>query len=381
MPDRNPCLALLFQKHIQAIMMNIEDLKFNCKYFKGYIPCLPNKQKGEICDTCRSYIPVDKRILIIKLGATGDVIRTTPLVVKYKTLYPNCHITWLTHSPAVLPPDKIDEILKYDFTSVFNIRHNTYDIAINLDKEQEACLLLKEVEACEKYGYTWEDNHIALATPAAEAKLMTGLFDQVSRENKKHYLEEIFEICHLTFNDEPYLLNYDPELVHRFDYIRELAGTKKIVGLNTGCGARWKTRLWTKANWMELSRLLEKQGYFVMFIGGEAEDALNQEMAQETKIFYPGHFSLKEFIALSSLCTIVVTQVSMMMHIATALEKKLVLINNIFNSHEFYMYHRGIIIEPPSGCDCYYGITCNRAHRCMEDITPEMLAEAVRKVD
>lgn len=361
--------------------MKTEDLKFNCKYFKGTVPCLPNKQKGEICDTCKSYTPITKRILIIKLGATGDVIRTTPLVVKYRSLYPGCHITWLTHSPAVLPPEQIDEILKWDFTSVFNILHSNYDIAVNLDKEPEACALLTEVKATLKYGYVWEKNHIATATPAAEAKLMTGLFDQISKENKKHYLEEIFEICHLPFNDEPYLLNYDPELVHRFGYIRQLAGSKKIIGLNTGCGARWKTRLWTKANWIELSRLLKAQDYFVMFLGGEAEDALNREMAEESDTFYPGHFSLEEFIALSSLCTVIVTQVSMMMHIATALEKKLVLINNIFNSHEFYMYHRGIIVEPPTGCDCYYGITCKRQHRCMEDITAQMLSDAVKKID
>ena len=361
--------------------MNFNDLKFDCKYFKGYIPCLPNKLKGEICNSCKSYIPISKRILIIKLGATGDVIRTTPLIVKYKALYPNCQISWLTHSPDVLPPDAIDEILKFDFSSVYGILHTTYDIAINLDKEKEACALLTDVKATEKYGYIWEDNHIAVATPAATDKLMTGLFDQISKNNKKHYLEEIFDICHLQFNDEPYLLNYNPELVSRFEYIKDMAGNRPIVGLNTGCGARWKTRLWTKENWIVFSRMLQQKGYFVLFLGGEAEDPLNREMAEASGAFYPGYFSLPEFIALSSLCELIVTQVSMMMHIATALQKKLVLINNIFNSHEFYMYHRGIIVTPPHGCDCYYGTTCTREKRCMEDITPDMLMNAVEHLN
>jgi len=361
--------------------MKTGDVKFDCKYFKGTIPCLPNKEKGEICDSCRSYTRISKRILIIKLGATGDVIRTTPLVVKYRKLYPDCHITWLTHSPAVLPPEHIDEILSYDFKNVYNIQHSVYDIAINLDKEQEACCLLSEVEATEKYGYLWKNRHISPATPAAEAKLLTGLFDQISKANTKHYLEEIFEICHLKFEDEPYLLNYNPGIVKQFDYIRELADTKKIVGLNTGCGSRWTTRLWEKNYWEELSRMLTAKGYFVMFLGGEAEDAQNREMSAAAKAFYPGHFSLEEFIALSSLCTVIVTQVSMMMHIATALQKKLVLINNIFNRHEFYLYHRGVIVEPPTGCDCYYGTACKREHRCMQDIKPEQLLQAVLKAD
>ena len=66
--------------------------KADCLHFKGHIPCKPHKESGYHCENCPSYTPVSKRILIIKLGAIGDVIRTTPLVVKFKLLYPNCKI-------------------------------------------------------------------------------------------------------------------------------------------------------------------------------------------------------------------------------------------------------------------------------------------------
>lgn len=357
--------------------LELKDIKFDCKYFKGTVPCKPNKEKGEICPDCQSYLPIDKRILIIKLGATGDVIRTTPLVVKYRQLYPDCHITWLTHSPEVLPPDEIDEILPFDFTSVYSVLHRKFDIAVNLDKETEACSLLADVQAGEKYGYIWENNHIGVATPAAIHKLMTGLFDEYSQKNTRHYLEEIFDICHLPFHDEPYLLNYNKELVKKFSYVKEQAQGKKIIGLNTGCGARWKTRLWTPENWSSLAQMLQGKGYFPLFLGGPAEDASNREMALKAGAFYPGYFSREEFIALSSLCDLVVTQVSMMMHIATALQKPLVLLNNIFNRHEFYLYHRGIILEPTTGCDCFYGTVCKRERSCMLDITPQMVFNAI----
>ena len=83
--------------------MNIPEVKFDCKYFIGDFPCKPNKERAKVCDSCNEYTPISKRILIIKLGAIGDVIRTTPLVVKFKELYPDCHISWLTHTPAILP--------------------------------------------------------------------------------------------------------------------------------------------------------------------------------------------------------------------------------------------------------------------------------------
>jgi heptosyltransferase-2 len=37
--------------------------------------------------------------------------------------------------------------------------------------------------------------------------------------------------------------------------------------------------------------------------------------------------------------------------------------------HEFELYGRGIIIEPTSGCDCYFGNSCSREKRCMNDIS------------
>ena len=58
-----------------------------------------------------------------------------------------------------------------------------------------------------------------------------------------------------------------------------------------------------------------------------------------------------------------------MMHIALALKKQLMLFHNIFNVHEFELYDRGIIIEPISGCDCYFGNSCSREKSCMHDIS------------
>ena len=59
-------------------------LKTNCKYFPGDHPCIPNKTKGTQCDKCNEYSPVTFKILIIKLDAPGDVLRTTSLLPSLK---------------------------------------------------------------------------------------------------------------------------------------------------------------------------------------------------------------------------------------------------------------------------------------------------------
>jgi heptosyltransferase-2 len=358
--------------------MRFSEVKQDCKHFRGNIPCKPNKISGAMCSTCSEYTPISKRILIIKLGALGDVIRTTPLVVKYKELYPNGHITWLTQSPEVLPNNDIDIILKPDAFALFSLTNQSFDIAINLDKELEACMLLQHVSATEKYGYSHLDGKIVPATPAAEHKIMTGFFDDLSKKNTKSYLEEIFEICHLEFNYEPYLIRSNEVLNAKWKaHFHDLAGGKKIVGLNTGCGPRWNTRLWPTPYWEDLANELRNAGYFPVFLGGSLEHDKNELMAKNANVHYPGHFSLEEFIAITAACEIIVTQVSMMMHIATALQKELILMNNIFNAHEFELYGRGEIIQPKKACECYYGNSCKYGDSCMHDLEVNQLVSAI----
>ena len=68
-------------------------------------------------------------------------------------------------------------------------------------------MLLSHVDAKDKFGFIWKDGHIDIATDKAEHKLITGLFDHISKKNTKNYLEEIFEICHFKFNKEEYMIN------------------------------------------------------------------------------------------------------------------------------------------------------------------------------
>lgn len=359
--------------------MKTENIKFDCKYFKAYIPCKPNKLKNVSCDNCVDYKAFTKKILIIKLGAIGDVIRTTPLVTKYRELYPDCKITWLTLFPDVLPENKIDEIYKIDAISLYILANERFDIAINLDKEKEVCILLAGINAEKKYGFTWRNNHIDAENNFAEHKFLTGMFDGISKINTKNYLEEIFEICDLKFNNEEYLIKTNIEFQKKWkNKISILGKGKKIIGLNTGCGKRWLTRLWPSEYWIELIKELQKINYFPVLLGGEIEDKKNKFYSEKTGAYYPGHFSLEEFISLSSSCDIIVTQVSMMMHIATALKKQLILFNNIFNKNEFYLYGRGVIIEPDSGCDCYYGNFCKREKNCMYDLP---VAKVIDKIE
>src|SRR6478609_5039145 len=123
-----------------ADVVNGVTLNTDCIYFKGDLPCLPHKQHGYHC-TCPAYTPIQKRILIIKLGAIGDVIRTTPLLNKIRKEYTNAKVTWLTLTPAILPSSAIEEILSFELKNILYLENTSFDILINLDKDKEACAL------------------------------------------------------------------------------------------------------------------------------------------------------------------------------------------------------------------------------------------------
>jgi heptosyltransferase-1 len=60
--------------------------------------------------------PAAERILIIRLGALGDVVRTLPAAVALRSLYPGAHLTWLVEPGAmgvVDASDIVDETLVF----------------------------------------------------------------------------------------------------------------------------------------------------------------------------------------------------------------------------------------------------------------------------
>ena len=85
-------------------------------------------------------------ILIIKLGAMGDVLRTTSLVPALKEKYPNCKIDWVTKENSL-------DLLKNNshIGDIFTIEktpelEKKYDLGINFDDEESACKLATEAQ-------------------------------------------------------------------------------------------------------------------------------------------------------------------------------------------------------------------------------------------
>ncbi|MFQ6612203.1 MAG: glycosyltransferase family 9 protein [Fidelibacterota bacterium] len=337
---------------------------------------MPHKSFGVECNQdCKHYVPTNGNVLIIKLGAMGDVIRTTPLLDRICQRDPEVRIFWLTRFPEILPKS-VDWPIPFTLESITWLRSIPFKLSINLDKDPEACAILDQCQSFEKAGFGLTNGMPGPINKSAEQKFLTGISDEYSRKNKKHYLEEIFEICGWNFDGEHYQLP-EPCTNRR---IEDYHPQEKVIGLNTGCGSRWKTRLWPEKYWIELSRLLLSKGFRPILLGGPDEDEKNARIASTTGADYLGVFPILEFIGLMEKCELVVSAVTMAMHIAIGLNKPLVLFNNIFNPCEFYFYQDSIILSPSKHCDCFYLPECLHGESCMKDLSVKSVFEAVEKL-
>lgn len=351
--------------------MKIEDVKTDCRYFRGSVPCEVNKTYGSNCSDCNEYEKSGKKILIIKLGAAGDVIRTTPLLHPLRRIFPNSKIFWLTHYPRFVPLTSFpnaDIVLRYDTGSIQYLTAMSFDLVINLDKDPEAIGLMNNLNSRAKSGFVLKDGYCYPADKNAEHKFLTGIDDKYSKQNTKSYVQEIFEICGFSYRGERYVIDQEDGN----EVWLPLEGKRGVIGLNTGSGERWKTRLWKDENWIELSKMLTGGGFEVILLGGDPEHKRNQHISESSDAKYFGVFDLGNFVNIVNKCDIVVSQVTMCMHLAIALGKKLVLMNNIFNKNEFELFGNGIVIEPEKDCRCYFRSDCrNDEYYCMDHISSE----------
>jgi len=353
----------------------ISHLKIDCLHFRGDRPCGPHTRSGSTCE-CGEYSPIHKRGVIVKLGAAGDVLRTTPLLRAVREHMPNTHITFVTHSPELIPVEAA-EAVRPASTVLERLRLDEWNFCWNLDKDMDACVIAEIVRTEDRKGFILHKGIPYPANDAAWHKYATGVDDAYSKSNRLSYVQEIFDIVGLPFRGEEYWLN--SPIPEDRDIAEKLFPGDEWIGLNTGAGHRWPTRLWPEDRWINLVKLLQGNGYMPLILGGPEEKALNERLSLATGCPHSGLQSLGVFNAIIHKCRLVVTSVTQAMHLAIGARRPLVLFNNIFNPHEFELYGRGQIIQPDNACDCFYSPVCKTGRNCMSEISPQRVFQAIRE--
>jgi heptosyltransferase-2 len=298
-----------------------------------------------------------RQILIIKTGATGDVVRTSVLLHIFK----NDEITWITaeKNKSVLPdrfPALRQVIAIEDVSSCKLLKGKVFDWIFSLDDDIESAKLASSL-FCKKLTGVFYDKKGQKMEYTDDGAVWFDL-SLISRYNKetadrmkyeavKSVQEYLYEMAGHTFTGEEYLI---PEEI--------IANpSPKLIGIENRAGARWPTKCWN--GYEKLAQKLEEKGYKVCFFKERA--------------------NMRDFMRDIAACSLIITGDTLSMHLALALKIPTVAIFTCTTPHEIYDYGRMEKVISPFLWEAFYKTTY--IPEAVESITQEMIWDAIEKVE
>jgi heptosyltransferase-2 len=258
--------------------------------------------------------------LIVKLGAPGDVVRTTPLLRALRG-----PVTWVTRpeSAPLLPRRPGLTVLTPDAAPA-RLRGLRFALVLCLDDEPEAARIAQTAAARRRVGARMAPDGRVCYDAASRSWFDMGLLsrlgrrraDALKRANALSWQEHLFRMAGLRFRGEEYWIRTPP---------RSPRPRRPVIGLETRAGERWPSKRWTR--YAELARALRARGARVARFSWKKD--------------------LRAHAAAVAACDVVVCGDTLTMHLALALRKRVVALFLCTPPQEIEDYGRLVKIVSP----------------------------------
>lgn len=303
-----------------------------------------------------------EKVLIIKLGysetlvgeisrktSLGDVLRSTVLLNMFK----DAHVTWLVDEKAIQllkGNPYIARIIPYDLTSVLQLRAERFDTIINLEKVAGICAFADSLTGWRRYGFRFDpEAGTAKAYDGSHHVLELCMSHKDKLANSKYWEDILFEMVGGKWNGEMPEIGYKPSSKEVYD-----------IGFNHNVGDKWPIKAWPAEYWKELEGLIGQR---------------------YTVSWQQGLKSIEEYIEWVNSCKLLVTNDSLGLHIAHALNKKIVALFGPTLSTEVYI-RNGVKLLPEKAYDCLpcLSTVCEKPRSCMYDVKPATVFKEITKL-
>lgn len=372
----------------QGDLINAFVFKSTCRHFRYDRPCKYHKMSGVTCDNCDYKENIKLNILIIKLDALGDVLRTMSILPPLKKKYPQSSITWITREESLPLFDNVnmvDEVIAYSDPFASHLLQAVYfDLVINPDANKAAITMASLAKAREKKGfYLGDTGEIIASNDMAYKWFLMGINDEMKRKNTKTYQRIILDMLELDWKESYIPLILSEKEMAKSEMFRKkmkLNRNTPIIGLNIGAGGRWQNKVWPVKHFECLIENLLKKKLQVLLLGGVNEKQKMRKLKQKfgDNILSGGyHNSLRDFFSILNVCDVLVSSDTMAAHAALALGKKLVVLFGPTSINEFETYGRGVKLHADMDCLVCYRSTCDVKPNCMDNIKPETVLNAI----
>jgi len=365
-------------------------IKKDCALYAGSRPCTPNKLHGATCPACRFHTrDFGPAVLIIKLDAAGDVLRSTALLAGLrKKAGAKARICWLAASdslPLLARNHYLDETLDAGKPEILReLLTRKWRSVYCLDNSPEAAAYCALARSGEKHGFSLsKSGALEALDPKAAYWLELACFDQMKKKNRLSYQEIMRRICGVGKISRPVFAVPAAELSGARKLLKK-AGAERIIGVNTGSGSRWPKKMLAPQDTIKLCRqMLESDPKCaVALLGGPLERKTHRAIAAALKsrrvIDTGNNNSFARFAALVRSCDAIVCGDTLALHTATAVGTPAVALFGPTSIHEIHDYD-GLVLKlaPKLSCLCCYG-NCAKKRHCMNSLPLATIIQAVK---
>ncbi len=333
-----------------------------------------------------------QRVLIVLLGAIGDVVRALPLLGRLRRGWRRAHIAWAVEpksAPILEGHPWLDEIILFDrrhsirssIPLLRKVHAGNFDLVLDLQRHLKSGIITRLSGAPDRLGFHREN------TKEANHLFSTRQIDPQPEMRLKLLQYQAFGDA-LGLPPAPIEFGLSPTETERAR-ARELLKDAPRPLLGVILGSSWESRIYFPESIAAVIRGLssangETPALFPVLLGGRDEMALAEDVIRELggapALNLAGQTSLRDLIAIFPECAAAFGPDSGPMHIATAFGCPIVSLWGATAPERSAPWgFSELALRGEIPCSPCYLRTCPIGRECMHRISPATVVETVRR--
>lgn len=320
-----------------------------------------------------------KKILIIKLGALGDVVHASIIAEAIKSKHPDCTIDFLTLPWCIsLLKDYpyIDEVILWENSYKKNYK-DFIRIAIKLFKKRYDYIFSPS-----KVFWTLLLSIIALPQKIIFNKKLGGLWVEDYFQMAQRIFKDLEKPDHLT-------LGLSVEAITKIEAdLKKYTSPFFVIAPGRAIDPIRQGRIWNIDKWKELTTLLiQEYGGTIFVIGNEIEKDTHNILSASNVIIKSGDYSIEETKALLSKATLMISGDTGPVHMASACGVKTLALLGSTSPEQIKPYGKnGYYVSAEYDCLHCWKKRCKRLKDgeiytpCMEALTAKVVINKIKEI-
>jgi lipopolysaccharide heptosyltransferase I len=323
-------------------------------------------------------------ILIVRLGALGDIVHAVPAAAALRHALPTARIDWLVdakHRQIVELVTAIDRVVALQsptltgWTDVLReLRRTSYDVAIDLQGLLKSAVLARGSGASRIVGFSiW---HL-------REKAARPFYSDVFAAEGGHVIARNLRLLRaIGVADEEVRFPFAEVPSPALDTLRQrLASDRPFALLNAG--AAWPNKRWPADRFGELASFIRDDcGMTPVVLWGPGEERLVDDViaASSNAAVAAPPTGVADLIAIARASALVVSGDTGPLHIATAVGTPAVGIFGPTDPARNGPFAAGdVTVSRFDACGCHYDRRCHQSAWCLADVTVAEVAAAVKR--